>query len=129
MKDKNIVQKEMDLIDWFWNRGWCAMKGDILGMSQMDHSYIIAMKAGRVILLNIQDLESGNSKKRVHDIAHEINKMVGIIDPPGMMDDLDIVAGFAISKGWSDMWYFAGSDNPVLSYKQDHTPLQEVVHG
>lgn len=127
MKDKNIVQKENSLLEFFWSRGWVAMKGVPMGCEDLEHSYIVAMKRGRVLVLSIQELPSGNSKKSVSKESEELEQIRSIVEPSVLTGNLDLDVGFALAKGWEDMWRYAEHTETQLKYKDNHGYLESIL--
>lgn len=127
MKDKNIVQLEKGLCNFFNRRGWMAFKGVPFGSQTVENSYVVALKNGRVTVLSIQQLPSGNSKKKVSEEVLEMEKIKQTAVPTTMGETMDITTGFAIAKGWSDVWYYADTDRKTVKYSESFTPLDEVV--
>lgn len=127
MKDLNIVQKETRLIKFFWERGWVAMKGVPMGSEDIEYSYIVGMKRGRIFILSIQELPSGNSKKGVSDESKELEHIRSIVEPSVLTGNLDLEVGFAIAKGWDNQWRYAEHTNKQLRYGDSYERLEEVL--
>lgn len=127
MKDKNQIELQKGLIKKMWHKGWMAFRAEAIGFINVEYSYIIGLKKGRIALLNVQQLKSGNSKKKVSDRADEMDKIVSLTGF-NSYDSLDnITYGFAIARGWSDQWQYLDTDRVSVKYRDEMEELFGVI--
>lgn len=127
MKTKNIVQHQMDLVEWFWNRGWACFKGDMIGVDDVEDAYVIAIKNGKVVLLNIQVLKSGNSKIDVSEESNELLMLKSRMEDSRMLVENDMITGFAVRRKFTDIWNYAVPESNRIAYKDNYPGMTEVV--
>lgn len=127
MKDTSMIQKQRDLITKFWERGWACFRCDGMSTSYTDQQYMVAIKNAEIVMLNVQEIKDGGTKNNTVEESNEMTTLASIMEPSAMLADYDITLGFAIIKGWSDVWYFADYSQTSVSYKEDHNPLWRVI--
>lgn len=127
MKDKNLVELQIDLVNKFWEHGWVGFKADVMGRDESPDGLVIGVKGDKIMLLKIVKLPSGSSKKWVSDDAEELRGMKQIMEPPALKQGNEVTVGFAVAKGWNDRWQFVDAEVDKVKYDNDMDELNEVM--
>lgn len=124
----NPIKYEVELVERLWSQGWSAFRTNASGPGALANCDVVAIKDGRVYILNVVVMENATSKKTVFDENQELKK-IRRRAKTNTLDQTDgMNFGHAIHKVYEDSWDFVDHFTDRISNSQDLQSLHEEMN-
>lgn len=123
----NPVKHEVELVDKFWASGYAAFRTASQGPGTQGNADVVALKSGKVVVLNVVVLETGTSTRKIGDVNSDLVRVKRISDDRAIGNKEETVIGHAVKKDYLDEWFYCGVDNHSAKAKENYDKLYEVI--
>lgn len=127
MTEHKRVNLTLDLCDLLWRQGWVAFRTDRASSEQRYNCDIVAMKGGKVRLVTMEILKSGNSKTDVSSKIQNLSEAIDIGKPISPPSGCDFSWILAVYLEHSDRWYGVNEKRTTVKAGDGMEPLSMVL--
>ncbi len=123
----NQIEYEAELVEELWSHGWAAFRTNSQAPGVLANCDVIAMKDGRVYVLNVVVMENATSKKTVFDENKEMKKIRRRAKTSTLDQKDGMNFGHAVKKIYQDSWEFVDHHTDRISNSQDLPRFHEAL--